>query len=347
MSLIVFVGWAGLSLLWSTYRSATAGGLAYLLAFTVLALYVALLRDMIQIIRAFGDVLRLVLGMSIAVEIISGVLIDMPLKFLAIEGNLAELGPVQGLLSTRNQLGIVAVVAIITFGLEYLTRSVSIGVAAGSLALGSICLLLSRSPMGIGVAAAAGAASLALILTRRVPPARRGIVQWATLVIAMVLAGLGWIFRSPLITLLSANSELTYRLDLWRQLWSLIAVNPLEGWGWLGQWRPEIQPFVLFAGSREPTSAVNAYIDVWFQLGLIGILAFVVLTALAFTRSWILAGRQRSIMFAWPALVLVVLLVGSLAESSMLVEYGWLTFVVCCVKAAGELSWRSGLRREF
>jgi hypothetical protein len=67
---------------------------------------------------------------------------------------------------------------------------------------------------------------------------------------------------------------------------------------------------------------------------------------LAFIRSWLLASRQRSFVYAWPALMLVVLIVASLAESMILVEFGWLTFVVCCVKAARELSWRRALRDE-
>lgn len=345
VSLLIFVGWAGLSVLWSSYRSASVGGIAYLLAFTVLGLYVALLRDTIQIVRSFGDVLRLVLGVSLAVEIISGVLLDMPLRFLAVEGNLDQLGPIQGLMSTRNQLGLVAVIALITFAIEFLTKSVGRGVTLGSCILAAIALLLSRSPVGLGVLAAVAIAALALYVIRLVPPALRTRVQWATLVAALVLAIIAWALRSPIVTLLSANSEITYRLTLWRGLWNLIAVNPLQGWGWLGQWRPEYQPFTLFAGEREPTSAVNAYLDVWFQLGLAGIFIFVVLVGLAFTRSWFLAGRRRSVVFAWPALVLVALIVSSLAESSVLVEYGWLTFVVCCVKAAGELSWRRAFAR--
>ncbi len=57
-------------------------------------------------------------------------------------------------------------------------------------------------------------------------------------------------------------------------------------------------------------------------------------------RSWLLAAKQRSAVYVWPALVLVVLLSTALVESSILYEFGWLTFVVCCVKAARELSWR-------
>ena len=113
----------------------------------------------------------------------------------------------------------------------------------------------------------------------------------------------------------------------------------------MGYWRPDVLPFPIFtiAGEREPTSAVNAYLDVLFQLGFVGLAVFVGLVLLTFTRSWLLAGRRRSTVFAWPALVLLTLIVTSLAESSMLVEYGWLLFVVCTVKAAQELSWRRAL----
>jgi O-antigen ligase len=345
VSLLIFVGWALLSIVWSSYRAATVGGILYLLAFTTLALYVALLRDTIQIARAFGDVLRMLLGVSLALEIFSGVLIDMPLRFLAIDGNLTHLGPLQGLMATRNQLGLVGVLALITFTIEFVTHSVRRTVAIGSLVVAGATVLLSRSPVAFGVVAAVGLAVLALWLIRRAPVQRRGAWEWGTLIVAVLVAALAAVFRSPIVTVLSANSELTYRLALWRQLWNLIALNPLEGWGWIGQWTPTIQPFTFFTGNREPTSAVNAYIDVWFQLGLAGIFFFVVLVGLAFTRSWLLAGRNRNVVFTWPALVLVALLVGSLAESSILVEYGWLTFVVCCVKAARELSWRRALAR--
>ena len=68
------------------------------------------------------------------------------------------------------------------------------------------------------------------------------------------------------------------------------------------------------------------------------------LALLTFTRSWLLAGRQRSVVIIWPALILLALLFTALAESSILVEYGWLLFVICSVKAARELSWRSAFR---
>jgi exopolysaccharide production protein ExoQ len=48
----------------------------------------------------------------------------------------------------------------------------------------------------------------------------------------------------------------------------------------------------------------------------------------------------------WTALVLVVLVVSSLAESVTLVEWGWVLLVICAVKAAQGRSWRHGLPEE-
>jgi len=342
ISLLLFVGWACLSIFWSPYRSATAGGLAYLVAFTALGIGIALVRDTIQIVRAFGDVFRGVLVVSIGIEIFAGLLIDSSIPFLDVQGDLDALGPIQGIMGSRNQLGLLALIAVITFGTELRTRSVSRGLGIGSIVLGGAAVLLSRSPVISAVFVVVCMAVVALYLLRHLSPERRTIWQLALLAAAVVLAIVAWIGRAPLIALFSANSELSYRLTLWRGILNLITQNPLEGWGWVGYWRPDIMPFPIFAisGEREPTSAVNAYLDVWFQLGVVGLAIFVGLVLLTFTRSWLLAGRKRSTVFAWPALVLVALIVTSLAESSMLVEYGWLMFVVCTVKAAQELSWR-------
>ena len=60
--------------------------------------------------------LRAALLLSLVLEFFAGILIDSPIHFLAISGNLSVLGPIQGIFGTRNQLGIVALVGIVTFG---------------------------------------------------------------------------------------------------------------------------------------------------------------------------------------------------------------------------------------
>lgn len=342
VSLLVFLVWAGLSLIWSQYQWSTVGGLSYLGAFTVLGLYIALVRDTIQIVRAFGDVLRVALAFSLALEVLSGLLIDTPLLFLNVLGDLDSLGPIQGITGARNQLGILAVIALVTFGTEFRTRSVQRETAVGSAILAVIALLLTRSPVAFGALIVVCAAAGALYGLRRVKPDAQRFWQVGLLGTAVIAGALAWAFRSPIVLALNGAGDLNYRLELWRRTWGLIVPNTLQGWGWIGIWRTEVLPFPLFSGlgARTATSASNAFVDVWFQLGLVGLVVFVGLVGLAFVRSWLLASRRRSFVFAWPALILVTLTTTALAESSLLVEFGWLTFVVCSVKAAQELGWR-------
>ena len=342
ISLLVFVAWVGLSIFWSAYQWATLGGIAYFVAFTMLGITVGLLRDTIQIVRAYGDVLRVVLATSLTLEIIAGVLLDSPVRLLNLAGNLDAAGPIQGILGTRNQLGVIALVALITFVTELRTKSITRGVGIGSIILAVLCLALTRSPVSGGALLLVAVAALALYALRRMRPERRRFWQFGLLSAALVVAVLAWVFRSAIITALSAAGELSYRLGLWRAVWQYIPTNELQGWGWIGYWRPEILPFLAIdtEAARPSASALNAYLDVWFQLGLVGLFAFLVLATLALVRSWLLASRRRSTVYTWPALVLVALTACSFAESSILVEFGWLTLVVCTVKASRELSWR-------
>jgi O-antigen ligase len=349
MSLLVFLGWAGISIIWSQYQWATLGGFAALAAYTILGLYITLVRDTIQIIRTFGDVLRFVLLLSLALEVLSGLLIDTPISFLGIDAHLDQGGPISGLLGNRNELGLLSVIALGTYVIEWRTSSITRGLAIGSLTLAALTLLLTRSPIAWGTAVVAVAVLGALYLLRRAPAQHRPVLHIVALVIATTGAATAWILRSPIVTALNGGGELNYRLHLWQEVWALLQLHYLEGWGWIGQWNDGVIPYAAFGlGTGRPSSsAVNAYLDIWFQLGLVGLVIFVGMVGLAFVRSWLLAARQRSVVYTWPAVVLAALLTGSLAESGLLIEFGWMIFVICCANASQNLSWRAALRRPL
>jgi O-antigen ligase len=346
ISILVFAGWCMLSLVWSEYTLATLRGTGYQLAFGFLAIYVALVRDSIQIVRALGDVLRVLLGASIALEVLS-LLIDLPIVFLGIRGDIAYLGPIQGVFGTRNALGLIALIAIITFVIEWKSRSVPRSLGIGSVWLASICLVLTRSPVIFIVALCIAVAALALYFLRRSPAAGRWMLQLGLGAAALVTVLTLWATREQVFGLLNAGAELNVRTSLWDEMIMLVPLHPLEGWGWAGIW-PSTTPYgwLEFTTGRDYSSGLNAYLDVYFQVGLVGAVAFVALIGLAFVRSWLLASNKRSLVYVWPALVLVVLIVTSLAESTVLVEYGWFLLLVCSVRAAQGLSWRSALARK-
>lgn len=345
VSLIAFVGWCALSLLWSAYQWATLAGVLYQASLALLGVYIALLRDPIQIVRTVGDVLRVLLVASIALEVLSGLLIDMPIPFLGVTGGLAEGGPIQGLFGSRNQLGLVALIALITFAVEALTRSVRRGLSIGSLMLGSVVALLTKSPVTIGTLMLVALAGLTLLALRRLSPERRRIGQFVVSGGVVVVLAAAWVARSQIIDALNAGSEFEYRYAIWKHILQVVAFNPIEGFGWLGYWRTELPPYIgIDAQNGAHPSAFNAYLDALLQVGIVGLGLLLVLLGLAVVRSWLLASNRKSVVYVWSALVIIALAITSAAESAILVEFGWLILVIIAVRGSEGLSWRRGLR---
>ena len=156
---------------------------------------------------------------------------------------------------------------------------------------------------------------------------------------------LAFIFRAPIIELLHGRSVITVRYEVWLQMWHLIPVNELLGWGWIGFWRGSLPPYSLInAMTGAPhANGLNAFLDVWLQVGLVGFLLFLLLLGLAMGRSWLLGSNKRSVIYAWPPLILIALIGTAMAESTMLYESGWMLTVICTVKASQGMSWRQAL----
>jgi O-antigen ligase len=345
ISIIVFVAWCAVSGVWSGYVSETIIGVSYQVTVGFLAIYIALVRDTFQVVRATGDVLRVLLGLSVVLEVISGLLLDLPIAFLGVVGDIDRLGPIQGVFGSRNVFGLMALIAAITFYVELRARSIPRALGLGSMWLAGICLVLTRSPVIVVVAICVVLASLALYRLRRTAVDGRWMLQLGLLATALVAAGTVWLGRTAIISTLNAGSEFEARSSLWTEMWRLVQLHPIEGWGWAGFWPQNVTPYgwLEFTTGRMHITGLNAYLDVFFQVGLVGFLAFLALVLLAFVRSWLLASNKRSLVYVWAPLVLVTLLVNSAAESTILFEYGWLLLVVCSVKAAQGLSWRSAL----
>ena len=347
LTILLFVAWCCASVIWSTTTWLSLGRVAYLIAFGILGVYIALMRDTIQIVRAFADVLRVLLGVSLALEVLSGILLDLPIPFLGIQGNIAELGPIQGIFGTRNMLGFVALLALLTFIVEWRTRIAQRGKVIASLLLAGVCLVLAGSPTTWAALVAAFIALAALYGLRRAEPTTRWRWQIALLAAGLTTLIAAWLLRIRIIELIDARAEFDVRLEVWREASRYLASNPLQGWGFVGEWPSGRPPYLWIEQmtGREHASALSAFIDAYFQVGVIGLVLFAGLMGVALVRAWLLASSRRSPVYLWPALMLVVIAVTSVTESFALVEGGWMLLVVCAVKAARDMSWRDALAR--
>ena len=344
-SLFAFLGWALVSLVWTTDRSETFFGWMSLFGFAFLALTVGHIRDTLQTVRAIGDTLRVLLTVSLGIEILSGILLDVPFTFLGIQGNLAEGGPIQGIFGSRNMLGFIAVLALITFVIEWRTQSVNAPRAVASIALAGSLAFLSASPTVLVLAAAVGVVTVALTIVRHTSAERRNLVQWMLGILVALALTMAFALRHQIIAILDAGSDFSIRGDLWNTILDFVALKPIEGWGWFGAWARGEYPFtyINFQLDDHHQSALNAFFDVLLQLGAAGLVLFLLLGGVALIRSWLVASVRRSVVYAWTPITLVTLAVDSMFESFTLVGAGWFMLVLCALRAGQSRSWRENI----
>lgn len=341
-SLLIFLAWALVSVFWTRDQPKTLIGWIGTAAFALLAVAVAHVRDTLQTARTLGDVMRWLLSISLGLEILSGILWDTPLPLLGIQGAIADLGPVQGIFGTRNALGFVAVIALITFLVEWRTASVRPGLSVFSVVLAGVLAVLSDSPTVLVIGVVVAVAASALTLVRRAEPAGRTVLQW-TLGAALLLAlAVLYVSRGAVIAFLGAGSDFSTRATLWSTILDYVRAYPVQGWGWYGPWSTTEFPFlgIDVALRQDHASALNAYFDVLLQLGWLGLLLFVFLCGFALVRSWLDASERRAVVYTWTPLVLITLLVDSMFESFTLHSFGWFMLVLCATRAGLSRSWR-------
>ena len=215
-------------------------------------------------------------------------------------------------------------------------------VAAILVAVANIALTRSAT---ITVALVALAFVVIVVLAlRRVGP--RAAVAIYAAVIALIVGGIVLVtqFSSTILGLLGKSDDLTGRLDIWSAVITLAQQRPAFGWGWVSWWVPWVAPFdtLAFEAGVRQLHAHNAWLDIFLQLGIAGLVIFGALVLSSGIRSWQFATQRVqtrpdalgtfSVISLLPLLLLVALVVQSLAESRLLVEYGLLTLVIIAVK---------------
>jgi exopolysaccharide production protein ExoQ len=356
-SLAVFMGLATLSLAWSAYPGASALGITLQWITTLTAICVAFCLTWPELVRTLAVTLRLILGLSLVFEAVVAVVIGqavlpfwveysgkIPSAFYWSRAMLLEGGPIEGIVASRNLLGFIALLALIVFAVQLAAGTVSRTTGIVWVAVALLVLWLTRSAT-VTVAMAAVVLALAFALwARRVHPlGRRGLYLTAGIAAAAVVAGVAT-FSSTLLGLLGKSEDLTGRFDIWNSVIDLAGQRPVQGWGWVSYWAPWVEPFDGLAVRKgvQYLQAHNAWLDVWLQVGILGLMVFAALTLSTLWRSWFLAvDRPRlgiadtapySAVALLPLLLIVALLAQSLAESRILVESGWLLLLVLAIK---------------
>jgi O-antigen ligase len=210
----------------------------------------------------------------------------------------------------------------------------------------AVCTLLLTRGATVWVALLAVTAGLLIALwARRLQPEKRTPLYMISTALVTVTVALTLFAREFIFGLFGKSGDLTGRVDIWERVIALAEQRPWFGWGWVSYWAPWAEPFKSLDVKKNGAtmSAHNAWLDVWLQLGFVGLLVFAPLVFLTLWRVWFRAvdpprrGHGPALPYAtsslWPFLVMIALLVQSLTESRLLIEGNWILLVLLAVKS--------------
>lgn len=358
-TLVLFGLLAVLSLAWSFYPGATVLGILAQAATTLGALFLVTALSWPQLISALSTALTWILGLSVLFELIVALFVRQPVlpfwtdyggatvpkAFYWSQGALFTGGPIQGIVGNRNILAFVAVLALITLGVQLAQRLRRRNPTIAWLVVAVAVLALTRSATAIGALLITAVVFGALLLARRVGPGRRMWVLAGVAVVTALAVVAVSAFWQQILSVFGKSDDLTGRVDIWNAVADLAAQRPAFGWGWVSYWAPWVEPFNDLAVRKGVTylQAHDAWLDVWFQLGIVGLVLFIGLVLATWYRTWWFAVDRpldslglpiaRVPLTLAPALLLTALIAQSFVESRMLVEGGWALLVVFAVKS--------------
>lgn len=369
VTLLLFVAFAAVSILWSAYPGASALGVLITIVTIAVAAFLASCLSWEEVLETFSDAVRWILGLSLLFELVVAAFVRHPVLPLWVDYSdldkipaafywsralLFEGGRIQGIVGNANTLGMLSLLALIVFVLRLVARKGSPLWGWFWIAVAVACFALTRSSTVIVASVVVVLVAVFLWGVRRTTGATR-VAVFATGIVLAVGGGVAvFLARDPLLALLGKSPDLTNRLDIWQTVGELAAQRPVAGWGWVGYWNPWVAPFddLIVIKGVTYLQAHNAWLDVFLQLGVIGVVIFGFFVLGALIRSWGMAAEIARIRYAsselrWPEaaaplLLLVALLVQSLAESRLLVELGLALLVVIAVKTG----WRDPERAE-
>jgi len=337
-----------LSLIWSQYRGFTGIALAAQIGTTIFALFLANQFGWRQLLNIFANTLRFVLGASLLFELAAAIL--GPIKpifpnyegdeppsasYLWSQGNLFDGDRIQGIMGNANLLAFTAVLGIMVFLVEYIVTHKKRSLPLSSLILAVLLAALAKSAgMTLAIALLAFAALIAIFSEGRDRVMRHRIYGygiWALVGVAVF----GLIYRTELFDLLGRSPDASGRFYIWGEVLNLIWEKPLEGWGWISYWVPGVEPFEgLIVINKVPMyQAHNAFLDIWLQLGILGLVLLVWLMLQGFNRLWAVAVRHTNPLYLFPLFGFLVIAAQSLTESRLLIEISWVLLVLLTTKS--------------
>lgn len=348
--LILFLIITGMTTLWSATPWLTTLANLILFATTLTSIIIAKQHTLQKIFLHLHAALIITIAGGLLFELIISIIIQGPayplhLEFVHLAGvnetagvvqwsnnNLFTGGPIQGFIGNRNLYGFTALLLCITAVINRLEKTITTTNAAVSLCIAvAVQLLTISATVTIGFFAA-GILLLAGLLLRVTPVMLQRYIAAGLGIAATVTAVFALKYSDQLFAFFDREPNLTNRTLIWEQVIQLALQRP-EGWGWVSYWPVWTEPYknIIQLDGVPVSHAHNAYLDVWFQAGIIGVAALIAITLQLLASNWRVLEHSTTKSSYLPLglfLIASILILQALTESRLLLEGNWALLVI-------------------
>jgi O-antigen ligase len=175
------------------------------------------------------------------------------------------------------------------------------------------------------------------------------VLRWHLLqtvaVVMFAIAAAGalatWVLSDPKIVLgaMGKDATLTNRTPLWAAVLEMIGKRPWLGYGYTGFWQGwhGESAHICRVSGWIPPHAHNGFLDVWLDLGLVGLTIFLLGLLLTFARSMRCARQTTTVGGLWPIIFLSFMLLYNLTETLILRPHNlfWILLVAIVLSRPG------------
>lgn len=353
--LVLMLCWCLASMLWSPYPVVTLKRTIQLGGFILIGLVISpALAGRLLALRSILATLSVLLAISFLVILFapSAIGIDHALG-----------GAWRGIFWHKNVLGMVAGFCFLLWCRELHQGEWSkpLCLAVGIFAM--FMLIMAHSATSV-IVAMLGLAVYLLLARRYIANIRfalvigLGLLLSAMFALLFFFAALGRLptwdeLMMPVAALFGKSTDLTGRTDIWRLVLLEASRHPLTGIGygafWLGTGSPS--QYIIDILNWLPLQAHNGYLDIYNELGIVGLGLLVGLLLLHAWNLFQLLYVDRDIA-AIHAAIFIVILITNISESQLFrgfaFQYAWLVYssiIVSSTLGAARLARRTGRRR--
>lgn len=156
---------------------------------------------------------------------------------------------------------------------------------------------------------------------------------------AITIASFGAIFYAivsmtteAILKALGKDATLTGRGDMWPYIFEMIGKEPLLGYGYGAFWYgPDTPSFYIWqATGWTPPNSHNGYLDLWLQIGLLGLLVYIFgFLAVTLPKAFYWLRNTKTSEGFWPLTYMTYMLLANISETTLMIQNDlfWVIYV--------------------